>query len=116
MVIDFDKHRITVDGKRIKLTKRENDILQLLYRNKNNVVKYDNISEKIYHSRMDKYIFNSMKKQICLLKRKIKDYITIQNIEKTGYLIEEEQVKEHIEEENNNDEFSFYNTENVLPF
>lgn len=116
MTIDFDKHRIAVDGKRINLTKKENDILQLLYVNKNKVVKYDEISEKVYEAQLDKYISNSIKKQICLLKRKIKDYITIQNIERTGYLIEEEEITENIEEEKSNDTFSFYNTENILPF
>lgn len=116
MTIDFDKHRIAVDGKRINLTKKENDILQLLYVNKNKVVKYDEISEKVYEAQLDKYILNSIKKQMCLLKRKIKNYITIQNIERTCYLIEEEGITENIEEEKSNDTFSFYNTENILPF
>lgn len=116
MKIDFEKHRIIVDGKRIDLTKIENKILQLLYVNKDKVVKYDEISEKVYEVPLDKYILNNLKKQMCLLKGKISKYITIQNIRGTGYLIEDEGITENIEEEKSNDTFSFYNTENILPF
>lgn len=116
MKIDFEKHRITVDGKRINLTKTENKILQLLYENKDKVVKYDEISEKVYEVPLDKYISNNLKKQICILKRKISEYITIQNITGTGYLIEDDGIAEDIEEEKSNDSFSFSNIENILPF
>lgn len=116
MKIDFEKHRITVDGKRINLTKTENKILQLLYENKDKVVKYDEISEKVYEEPPDKYILNNLRKQMCFLKRKISKYITIQNIIGTGYLIEDDGITEDIEEEKSNETFSFGNTENILPF
>ena len=116
MKIDFEKHRITVDGKRINLTKTENKILQLLYENKDKVVKYDEISEKVYEVPLDKYISINLKKKICILKRKISEYITIQNITGTGYLIENDGIAEDIEEEKSNDSFSFSNIENILPF
>lgn len=116
MEINFDKHRIVADGKRINLTKKENEILQLLYDNKDKVVTYNEISEKVYGAPIDKYILNSLLKQICLLKKKIREYITIQNIGKTGYIIENEDILENIEEEKSNDTFSFGNTENILPF
>ena len=44
MTIDFEKHRISADGKRIYLTKRESEILELLYNSKDKVIKYDEIS------------------------------------------------------------------------
>lgn len=116
MTVDFEKHRISADGKRINLTKTENKILQLLYENKDKVVKYDEISEKVYETPLDKYVLNNLKKQICLLKRKINTYITIQNIMGTGYLIENDGMVENIEEEKSNDTFSFESTENILPF
>lgn len=116
MTIDFEKHRISADGKRIYLTKRESEILELLHSNKDKVIKYDEISEKIYEVPFDKCIANSLKNQICKLKRKIDKYITIQNIQGTGYLIEDEGITENIEEEKSNDSFSFSNVENILPF
>lgn len=89
MNIDFKGHRIIIGNEILHLTETESDILELLYKNKNRVVKYDEIITKIYKTESDKGLQDATKKHISSLKRKIGEYIKIRNITKVGYIIEE---------------------------
>lgn len=52
LVLDVDMHRVTVDGKEIKLTPTEYKILELLCKNRNIVFSVEQIYENIWR---DKY-------------------------------------------------------------
>lgn len=52
LVLDFDMHRVTVEGKEIKLTPTEYKILELLCKNRNIVFSVEQIYENIWR---DKY-------------------------------------------------------------
>lgn len=90
MRIDIEGHRIILENDIIYLTTMQNDILKLLYRNKNKVVKYDVIAIEIYKSKDDKYIRNNIRKQVSLLNEKIGEYIRVKNVREVGYIMEED--------------------------
>lgn len=90
MKIDFEEHRIILENQTIYLTVSENIILKLLYENKNKVVKYTEIINKIYGMNIDEGFKNVIRKQISLLNKKIGKYIKIKNVRGVGYIIEED--------------------------
>lgn len=90
MKIDFESRRVLLENKTLYLTETENIILELLYNNRNKVVKYNEIIKRVYNSNPDKGLLETVRKHISLLKAKINKYITIKNIRKIGYIIEEE--------------------------
>lgn len=90
MTIDFEGRKILVDEEVIYLTVIQNDILILLYKHKNNVVKYEEIIRKIYDLDTDDGLKTTIRKHISLLNKKIGKYITIKNVRNEGYIIEEE--------------------------
>lgn len=90
MRIDFEGHRILLNKETLYLTQMENNILKILYKRKGKVVKYDEISKKIYKVNVDEYLKDNIKKHISLLNKKISKYIKIKNIRNIGYIIEED--------------------------
>lgn len=90
MKIDFEEHRIILENQTIYLTVSENIILKLLYENKNKVIKYEEITNKIYGMNIDEGFKNVIRKQISLLNKKIGKYIKIKNVRGVGYIIEED--------------------------
>lgn len=90
IITDFNTHRVLTNEKTIYLTTMQNDILKLLYEHKNNVVKYEEIIEKIYNLNADKTLKLSVIKHIALLNKKLTGYIKIKNIRDVGYIIEED--------------------------
>ena len=53
LLIDLDERKVLADGHRLKLTKKEFDILVYLSRNKNRVVTKDSIAEHLWGDYMD---------------------------------------------------------------
>ncbi len=94
MIIDFKGYRVILKDKTIYLTKININIFELLYKNKNKVVTYNEIIYKIYKTEPDEYLKSSIRQHISLLKKKLNKYITIKNIYNTGYImIIEEDLK-----------------------
>lgn len=48
IVIDFEKHEITKDGKRVELTLKEFEVLELLLKNKGRVITRDFLLDKVW--------------------------------------------------------------------
>lgn len=90
MTIDFEGHRILIDKEIVYLITIQSNILNLLYKKKNNVVTYEEIISKIYNTDTDDGLKNTIRKHISLLNKKIGKYITIKNIRDVGYVIEED--------------------------
>lgn len=89
MKIDFEKNTILTDEGNIYLTKMQNNILNLLYQHKNNVVKYKEIANEVYGIEEDIALKRTIAKHISLLNKKVGKYILIKNIQKVGYALEE---------------------------
>lgn len=90
MKIDYKEYRILTDKETIYLTRTQNNILQLLYNNKNNIVTYEDIAKEIYNSKYDDLLKNLIKKHISILRKKISKYIEIKTVRDIGYIIEED--------------------------
>lgn len=89
MRIDYEGHRILLEDDRvIYLTLTEIRVLELIYKNKGNVTKYEDIAKKIYETELDVCIKNTIAITISRLKKKISKYIEIKNIRQAGYIIE----------------------------
>lgn len=131
MTIDFNGHRILTDKETIYLTKIQNIILKLLYNNKNNVVKREEIIKEIYNLPVDNELKSVIRKHISLLNKKIGKYITIKSIRDAGYILEVKindnikQVQQSQELQNNftneidnsiTSDFTFDSSQDILPF
>lgn len=90
MKIDFEGHRILLTDKIIYLTTMENNILEIIYNNKDKVTLYQDISNKIYQTECDELLKNLIRKHITLLRKKVSQYIKIKTVRDVGYIIEEE--------------------------
>ena len=90
MIIDFKGHRIILKDKTIYLTKIENSIFELLYKNKNKVITCNEIIYEIYKTEPDKYLKDNVRQHISTLKKKLEKDIKIKNIHSVGYIIEED--------------------------
>lgn len=89
MIIDYKGHRILLeDGRVIYLTLMETRLLELIYENRGNVVRYEEIAKKIYETELDTCIKNTMAITVSRLKKKISKHIKIKTIRQAGYIIE----------------------------
>lgn len=90
MTIDFEGHRILTKDKIIYLTKTENDILEVLYKNKNKVSTYQDIVDKIYQTECDDLLKKIIRKYMVSIRNKVRECIRIRTVRGVGYIIEEE--------------------------
>lgn len=89
----IDLNTFKVNGKTVSLTKRENQIIYLLYRNLNSVVEYETFRK--YMKYTTSAYEQSLYVTICLLKKKMRkelpnlfpDKMSIRNISSIGYLL-----------------------------
>lgn len=126
MKIDFEGHRIIIQKETIWLTTTESNLLKLLYEQKNNVVSYQDIADRIYKVEADELLKGLIRKHIALLRKKIKKCITIKTVKSVGYIIEEEEITEFAEvvnvkkkqevEDDAQEGFKFDYVEEILPF
>ena len=88
MIINYEECKIFLeDGRVIYLTKIETRILQILYENRNRVVKHEEIAKKIYETEIDVRTKNTITTHIVRLKKKINKYIEIKTVRQVGYII-----------------------------
>lgn len=126
MKIDVAGHRIIIQKETIWLTKIESNILKLLYEQKDSVITYQDIADKIYQVEADELLKGLIRKHIALLRKKIKDHITIKTVKGVGYILEEEAISEFAEvielkqeqdtQRDMQDDFTFDCKEEILPF
>ena len=90
MIIDFEGHRIYIKDEIIYLTTKESEILELIYNNREKVITYQEITNKIYKINCDKSLKNLIRKYISQIRKKVNKYIKIKTIRDVGYIIEEE--------------------------
>lgn len=90
MKIDFERHIVLLDDKKIYLTEIQNSILKLFYSNINQLITYEDIAEKVYQLQCDTSLKVLIRQHISLLRKKLSKNIKIKTIRNVGYIIEEE--------------------------
>ena len=81
---NFDTRTLYKDGKPIILSKKQNDILYILLRNKGNVVSFDTIADFVYGDEFKDY--KTISSHIRDIRKKIGSKL-IQNVRGVGYII-----------------------------
>ena len=89
MRLDFEGHIIISDKNTIYLTNIQASILEILYKNRGKVIKYEEIVRQIYGIDIDEELKRLIQKHISLMKKKIEPYVKIKIIRDIGYVIEE---------------------------
>lgn len=89
LIVDFKGHRVMLKDKTIWLTNTQNNILEIIYNNKNRVVTYEEIVKEIYSTECDNSLISLIRRHITSLRKKINRYINIKTVRGVGYIIEE---------------------------
>lgn len=98
MKIDLKKREVLTRDGTIFLTKIQNQILKVLLKNNNQIVKTEEIIRNVYQIKPDESSVLTLRKHISLLNKKISNYIKIKNIPNVGYCI-----NNNIDKKANND-------------
>ncbi len=109
MIIDFGGCRILTNNEIIYLTPIQSKILNLLYDNRDKVIKQEEIIKEVYGLKADDGLKNTVRKHISLLNKKIGKYMKIKNIRGAGYILEEKK-------EETQADFTFDSSQDILPF
>lgn len=76
-----------VEDKIVPFGAKEGTLLLLLIENKNKVVTFEEISEKVFESKYDKFIANALKQMKKIIERKTKNTIKIYSKHQRGYML-----------------------------
>lgn len=87
MKIDLKRREVLTRDGTIFLTKIQSQILKVLLKNNNQIVKTEEIIRNVYQIRPDESSILTLRKHISLLNKKISNYIKIKNIPNVGYCI-----------------------------
>jgi len=90
---DYSRRELSYKGDTLRITEKENEVLQLLCLNKNQILKREEAVEKIY-GKKDYFLGRSFDVFICRIRKLLKNdpRIAIENVFKVGFIlsIEEE--------------------------
>jgi DNA-binding response OmpR family regulator len=86
--VDFDKRHFNFKDKQIQMSRKENDLLKLLYLNKGKVISRENILKEVWKT-SDYYASKSMDVYLSKLRKILKheEMIELKNIHGTGYVL-----------------------------
>ena len=76
-----------VEDKIVPFGAKEGTLLLLLIENKNKIVTFEEISEKVFESKYDKFISNALKQMKKIIERKSKNTIKIYSKRQRGYML-----------------------------
>ncbi len=92
IVIDFDKHVVTIEGEELKLNRKEYDILSFFATNPNRLITKEALAEHVWGDNIDSAdSFDFIYSQVKNLRKKLKDNNTdveIENVYGAGYKLE----------------------------
>lgn len=86
--VDFDKRHFNFKDKQIQMSRKENDLLKLLYLNKGKVISRENILKEVWKT-SDYYASKSMDVYLSKLRKILQheEMIELKNIHGTGYVL-----------------------------
>lgn len=88
--LKFANNQFYLSGERVKLTKKEKRILELLYKSRGKLVSYDRIGEMVWDDNVDDFSLWAIAQIVRRLRRKLVSYSlppqTIQSVRGEGYV------------------------------
>lgn len=84
---DEQNFRFASKDKVINLTVNQNRALELLIRNKNSIVTYEQLCHQLYREKPDKYLKLCIQNTICKLRTKLKGELEIITRNSIGYIL-----------------------------